>query len=54
MTFRRNFSVGSEDRLQAEIERLWEALRQIKELETLDDGKLSTSGEIAHRALTAA
>lgn len=35
-----------------EIERLRWVLEQIKELETLDDGKLSTSGEIAKRALT--
>ena len=32
-------------------ERLRAALQQIKELETLEDGKLSTSGEIALSSL---
>jgi hypothetical protein len=34
-----------------EIERLRAALEQIIELETLDDGELSTSGEMASQAL---
>lgn len=34
-----------------ETEKLKAALSQIKELETLDDNKLSTSGEIACEAL---
>lgn len=37
--------------LEQTIKRQREALEQIKELETLEDGKLSTSGEIADRAL---
>jgi hypothetical protein len=38
-------------RQRAEIERLRTVLEQIRELETLEDGKLSTSGEIADAAL---